>query len=550
MSLWIKNANIATMDPENPDAKAAVVIDGFFGFVGSEEGAEAFVKAHPEENFEILDCGGEFLMPGFNDSHMHYLHYAKAKKGAVDLTGCTSLKEVLKRMKDGFENHYDRTSGLWLTGEGWNHDYFTDEKRFPTSRDLDTVTTEYPMIIMRTCFHVASLNSKAMELLHIDQETVKQYGVFAECYPDGTPNGVIKENVLDDIKANLPAPGIEDLLEMMIECQEDLFSAGITSIQSDDFKYTPEGKAYEMMALLRDASESGRLKVRMAEQALLTEKKTVDEFFDEKGFNDGYGNRKFKISCVKILADGSLGARTAFMRKPYKDDPTTVGLAIYENQEDLDYLVMKAHRNNMAAAIHAIGDGAVEMCLNAIERARREMPYVHPRHGIVHCQITDKDQIRRFKELDVIAYIQPVFIDYDMHIVYDRVEKELADTSYAWKDYIESGVYAPFGTDCPVESFEPMRGIYCAVTGCDTKGNGPCWKKQILSRKQALYGYTAAGAYATFDENVKGMIKPGMYADFITVDRDLLTCPDREILGAKVTATYIDGKKVFDRKKG
>ncbi|MBQ7795734.1 MAG: amidohydrolase [Lachnospiraceae bacterium] len=545
MSLWIKNANIATMDREHPKAEAAVVMDGFFAYVGTEEGAEEFVKAHPAEQFEIVDCDGQFLMPGFNDSHMHYLHYAKAKKGAVNLSGCTSLKEVLDRMKHGLEHQYDKESGLWLTGEGWNHDYFADEKRFPNSKDLDTVTTEYPMIIMRTCFHVAVLNSKAMELLNINKETVKQYGAFAETYEDGEPNGVIKENVLDDMKSNLPAPGLEALLEMMIECQEDLFAAGITSVQSDDFKYTSDGKAYEMMSLIREASEQGRFKLRMAEQALLTEKATVDEFFDEKGFDDSYGNRSFKFSCVKILTDGSLGARTALMRKPYEDDPTTCGLAIYEKQEDLDYIVMKAHRNNMAAALHAIGDGAVDMCLNAIERARREMPHLHPRHGIVHCQITDKEQIRRFKELDVIAYIQPVFIDYDMHIVFDRVGKELGDTSYAWKDYIESGVHAPFGTDCPVEEFAPMRGIYCAVTGCDTKGNGPAWPQQILSREQALYGYTAAGAYASFDEDVKGMIKPGMYADFITIDTDLLSCADSDILDAKVTSTYVNGRKVF-----
>ena len=545
MSILIKNAKIATMDSGNPSAEAAVIVDHFFAYVGTEDGALSCLAERQDTDFEVVDCEGQFLMPGFNDSHMHYLHYAKAKKSAVNLSGAASLKEVLVRMKDGFENQYDKESGLWLTGEGWNQDYFTDEKRFPNSKDLDTVTTEYPMIIMRTCFHIAVLNSKAMELLNINKDTVSQYGVFAERYPDRTPNCVIKENVFDDIKANLPAPGLKDLLEMMIECQDDLFAAGITSIQSDDFKYTPEGKAYEMMALLREASESGRLKVRMAEQALLTERETVDQFFDEKGFDDSYGNRNFKISCVKILADGSLGARTAFMRKPYQDDPTTCGLAIYKDQEDLDYLVMKAHKNNMAAAIHAIGDGAVEMCLNAIERARKEMPYVHPRHGIVHCQITDKEQIRRFKELDVIAYIQPVFIDYDMHIVFDRVGKELGDTSYAWKDYIESGVHAPFGTDCPVEDFDPRRGIYCAVTGCDTKGNGPCWPHQILSREQALYGYTAAGAYASFDENVKGKIRPGMYADFITLDTDLLTCADADILNAKVTRTYIGGQKVY-----
>lgn len=547
MALWIKNAVIATMDSETPTAQSAVVIGDFFAYVGSESGAEQFLREHPQADLEVLDCGGQFLLPGFNDSHMHYLHYAKAKMGAVNLSGCASLRELVQRMQDGFDHMYDKNSGLWLSGEGWNDTYFTDEKRFPNSHDLDAVTTEYPMIVMRTCFHVAAMNSKAMELLGINRETVKQYGAFAETYPDGEPNGVVKENVFDDIKANLPAPSLETLLEMMLECQKDLFAAGITSVQSDDFKYTPDGQAYNMMQLIRKASEDGRMKLSIGEQALLTEKETVDEFFDKMGWDDSFGNRKFKITCVKILADGSLGARTALMRKPYADDPTTRGLAIYEKQEDLDYLVMKAHRNNMAAAIHAIGDGAVEMCLNAIERARREMPYLHPRHGIVHCQITDKEQVWRFKELDVIAYIQPVFIDYDMHIVFDRVGRELGDTSYAWKDYIESGVHAPFGTDCPVESFDPMRGIYCAVTSCDTKGNGPVWPHQILSRQQALYGYTAAGAYGSMDENVKGQIKAGMYADFITLDTDLLTCPAEDILKAQVTRTYVDGQCVYQR---
>ena len=134
-----------------------------------------------------------------------------------------------------------------------------------------------------------------------------------------------------------------------------------------------------------------------------------------------------------------------------------------------------------------------------------------------------------------------------MHIVFDRVGKELGDTSYAWKTYIESGVKAPFGTDCPVENFDPFRGIYCAATGKDTKGNGPAWPHQVLSRQQALYGYTAAGAYSSFDENVKGKIKPGMYADFITLDTDLLTCAEQDILKAKVMATYINGNCVYSR---
>lgn len=543
MSLWIRNAAIATMDRENPAADSAVVVGDFFAYVGSDRGAEAYLKEHPQKELEVLDCGGAFLMPGFNDSHMHFLHYAKSKLGSVDLRGTKSVGEVVERMKKGLEK-YDPSSGLWLLGEGWNHDYFADEKRYPAAADLDAVTADYPLLVMRTCFHVGALNSRAMELVGLDRAAAEKMGKFAGKNPDGSPDGVVKEHIVDNIKANLPAPDLETLLDMVLACQKDLFACGITSIQSDDFKYTPDGCAYEMMRLLRDASEDGRLKVRWGEQALLPTKAEIDEFFDRKGFDDSYGNRSFKISTVKLLTDGSLGARTAYMRRPYADDPSTRGLPTY-TQEELDALVLKAHENNMPVAMHAIGDGAMEMALGAIERARKAMPYVHPRHGVVHCQITDRRQVERFRELDAIAFIQPVFIDYDMHIVFDRVGKELGSTSYAWKDYIESGVHAPFGTDAPVEDFNPMRGLYCAVTSRDLNGEGPFLPRQILSREQALYGYTAAGAWATRDEDVKGKIKPGMYADFITVDRDLLKCPERDILAAKVTATYIGGEKVF-----
>ena len=216
MSLWIKNAKIATMNDQMPEASSAVVIGDFFAYVGDEQGAEAFLREHPQQNLQMLDCKGQFVMPGINDSHMHYMHYCKAKMGA-DLSGCGSLAEVIDRMKDFFDNRYDKTSGLWVTGEGWNQDHFADENRFPTCADLDKVTTEYPILVMRTCFHVGALNSKAMELLGINADTVGKYGEYAERWPDGTPNGVVKEIVLDDIKCNLPAPSLEQLLDKLIE---------------------------------------------------------------------------------------------------------------------------------------------------------------------------------------------------------------------------------------------------------------------------------------------------------------------------------------------
>ena len=545
MIYLIKNGKIATMNGAQPLASAAVVVGEYFAYVGDEAGALEWLASRGLDPDDVLDLDGQFMLPGFNDSHMHYLHYVKAKFGA-DLGGSKSLREVVDRMRSFFADKYDRVSGLWVSGEGWNQDYFEDEKRFPTRKDLDAITTEYPIIIMRACFHIGVLNSKAREAIGLSRDTAASYGAYVELDENGDPNGVIKEKLFDDVKGMMPAPDIRQLADKMEATQAEFFAAGITSVQTDDLLYIPTGQEYDMLRLLRDDSEKGLLKIRYAHQVLLPLPEDCARFYDQEGLDDSFGNRSYKISCVKLLADGSLGARTAYMRKPYADDPTTVGIPIY-TQEALNYQVLEAHRHNMAAIIHAIGDGAIEMCLNAIENARRTYPHLHPRHGIVHCQITDEAQLRRFAELDVSAFVQPVFIDYDMHIVRDRVGDELTETSYAWRTYIESGVHTSFGTDCPVENFNPMRGIYCAVTRKGLNGDGPFLPEQAVTRQQALYAYTAAGAYETHDEDVKGLVAPGYLADFTIVDTDLLDCPDEAILAARPVLTAVGGCIVYRR---
>lgn len=540
--LLLTNGVIATMDPARPLAEAAVVEGGYFAYVGTAASAAAFAARYGGETYETLDLQGRFLMPGFNDSHLHFIHYVKTKL-SVDLFGTTSLSQLRQRMEQGLKN-MDTCSGRWLLGEGWNQELFTDEQRFPTCRDLDQVSTQVPILILRSCFHVGVLNSKAMELLGINRDTVAQYGIFAEQDPDGAPNGVIKENVLDDIKASLPSVGLEELLERVVSAQHDLFALGLTSIQSDDFKYAPAEAPYALMEGLRNLAESGRLKLRMAEQALLTEPESLSEFFARGGGAYG-GSSRFRISTVKILADGSLGARTAFLREPYSDQPGQQGLPIYTCQADLDRLVLESHRHNMPVAVHAIGDGGAEMVLQAVARAREAMPWLSPRHGMVHCQVMDISQMERMKQLGMTAFVQPVFINGDMHIAPSRLGQERLSGAYAWRDMASLGVPLAFGTDCPVEHLNPMEGIYCAVTRRDFQGSGPFLPQQALTPWQALYAYTAGSAYASGEEHIKGSIRPGFLADFVVIDRNLLRCPPEELLDAQVLYTYVGGEQVY-----
>ncbi|SHJ18273.1 amidohydrolase [Lutispora thermophila] len=537
------NGNIHTMDENLPHADAMVVDDNKFIFVGTKSEAYEFLSKSGAEYKEI-DLGGKLVLPGFNDSHMHFIHFAKSFK-SVSLSGAKSIKEIKERIKKSLENRKPGDTS-WLEGEGWNQDYFEDEKRFPNKFDLDEISSDVPMLMMRTCFHIGVLNSAALKALGINKETASKYGDLVGLLPDGEPDGIIKESLLDNTKAKISTLNLETLKEIIVTAQDKAFAQGLTSVQSDDIGYVPN---YDYDLLFRAFSElesEGKLHIRLGEQCLLEETSLVKKFF-EKGYRHGWGTDKCRVNCIKLLADGSLGARTAALRQPYADDGNTTGLRMF-TQEELDELVLLSHKNDCPVAIHAIGDGAIEMALDAIEKAQKAYPSHNPRHGIVHCQITDEALINRFKELNVLAFVQPIFIDYDMNIVYDRVGKKLAETSYVWKTMADKGIHVSFGTDCPVESLNTMPNIYSAVTRKNVTGDQKkvYLSNEAMSMEEAIHAYTVEGAYASGEEDIKGSITNGKLADFIVLDRDLfdLSC-DEDILETKVVETYVDGKLVY-----
>lgn len=536
MDMIIKNAVIATMDKKKTFAEAAVIKDGRFVFVGKLSGA----LKYEGQGIKAVDFGGRLIVPGFNDSHMHYLHYVKSRM-SVDLRGSKSLDDIVDRMKRGLTG-FDPEGGAFLVGEGWNQDRFTSgDIRFPNAADLDRITTEYPIIVMRACYHVGALNHKAMEVMGLDGAKAASLGDYAEKDEAGEPTGVIKENYFDDVKSRLPYPSVEKLASLALAAQKDMFEKGVVAVQTDDVKYCPEGKAYEYFDLLRKASDDGRLLLTYSEQSLCeTPSDVVSLIISGEPQKKA---DKFMVSAVKILSDGSLGARTAFLKKPYHDDPGNRGLAIH-SQEELDEMVKIGNAGGLPVIIHAIGDGACGMCLKAFERSAA-LCGKRAGNGIVHCQITSEKQIRKFQKLGLTAYTQPIFIDYDMHIVADRVGKKLSETSYNWKRYMDEKIPEAFGTDCPVESFDPIPGIYCAVTRCDLSGNGPFLKKQRVSVWDAVRAYTFEGARASGYENIRGMIAAGYRADFAVLDRNIFEIKPKDILRAKVAETYIDGNRVY-----
>lgn len=539
----LKNAVIHTMDDLLPVADAAVVEENRFAFVGTQRAARIWLQAHKKQAEEI-DCGGKLMLPGLNDSHMHFIHFAKSMR-SVDLSGTHSIAEIQQRMAARLAAR-DPKDPTWLEGEGWNQDYFDGERRFPTCADLDAVSPDAPMMIMRACFHIGVLNSAAMKQIKLNRETAPSYGDLVETLPDGTPNGIIKESLLDDTKAVISSLDLETMKTIILAAQEKAFEQGLTSVQSDDVGYTPNADYHILFEAFAQLEAEGKLHLRLAEQCLLQKPELIKEFFAQ-GYDHRYGTEFFRPSCIKLLADGSLGARTAAMRAPYADDPSTKGLEMF-TQDQLNALVLTAHRHGMPAIIHAIGDRAIEMALDAIENARLLCPGQHPRHGIVHCQITDHALLERFRELEVLAFIQPIFIDYDMNICADRVGEATTATSYAWNTMAQLGIHASLGTDCPVEAFSTMPNLYCAVTRKNSGGGDRTFLPyEAMPLETALKAYTLEGAYASGEENLKGSISAGKLADFILMDRDIFQLPESEILNARVMQTWVDGQLVWER---
>ncbi len=516
-----------------PLCQAFIVENGIFRAVGSNEEMLA-LEAH-----QTVDLEGRFVCAGFNDSHMHLLNLGQALSVAPLHLYTRSLQEMiacLQQMQPG--------RGGWILGRGWNQDFFTDVARMPNRWDLDKVSLEYPVCAVRACGHAMALNSKALEILGITADTPAIPGgeIVME---DGQPNGVLFDNAMDLVYAAIPAPMKEELKDMLRSASRMLNSYGITSCQSDDycvFQNTPWETVNEAY---RELEEDNELTVRVYEQANFNNVSDLAQFV-KSGNVTGTGTDCFRIGPLKMLGDGALGARTAYLTKPYQDDPTTRGLSVF-TPEVFDEMIGYAHENGMQVAVHCIGDACLDLVLSSIEKALASHPRTDHRHGIVHCQITRPDQLEKIADLNLHVYAQSIFLDYDLHIVEDRVGKELADSSYSWKTLMENGVTVSNGSDCPVELPNVMGGIQCAVTRRDLNGEGPYLPHEAFTIQEALDSFTRMGAKSSFEETIKGEIKPGMLADFIVLGENPFEALPNQLKDIPILATYLGGRLVYQK---
>ena len=520
MKIYI-NGNI--FDENYIPQEAMVESQGKFIYVGSNKEAMKYKGT-------IIDLQGKYVLPGFNDSHMHIVGYGKSLKDLQLMEHTSSIKNVLAIIKKNLP-----TKG-WLLARGWNHDYFTDKKRFITKQELDSISQEIPILITRACGHVLIANSKAIQLATIDGKEIEGGSYDIE-------TGVFKENAMSLLYEAIDVPSIKEIKEYILVAQKQLNRYGITSIQSDDL-VSLNVPYQSILDAFIELEKEQLLTVRIYQQAQLVDIQTLKEFI-AKGYHTGVGNEYFKIGPLKMLGDGSLGARTAFVSEPYLDDATTNGIAIY-TKEEIKEMFSYANSHNMQIAIHAIGDGILDWILEAYQEIISNLPQVDHRHGIVHVQITRQDQLEKIKEMKLHGYIQSIFLDYDNHIIRKRVSKEIADTSYNFKTLLEYSTISN-GSDCPVELPDVCKGIQLAITRTAIDGCGPYLTSQALTRKQAVDSFTRNGAFASFEEHQKGQIKAGMFADFVVMDKNIFTVEEDKIKDIEVLQTYLGGKLVYQK---
>lgn len=507
---------------DRPQAVQAMAIEG--GKIVAI-GSDLTIRGLAGPKTVVKDLAGGYVFPGFNDAHTH-LGSAGQTKLNVDLTGVQSLAEMLAKVK-AFADA--APAGQWLTGGNWDHTLWM-RKELPTRQDLDKVTGDHATFLDRIDGHIAVVNTAALKAAGITGTTKPPQGGAMDLDAQGEPTGILRESAQGLVEKVIPPPTHEERRKGDQLAIDDAVSHGITSVQ--DFS------DWEDFLVFEEMEKEGALKIRISEW--LPFKDPLAELIKMRAHHDA-NDPMLHTGFLKGFMDGSLGSRTAAMKAPFADDPGNSGLPQY-TQAQLNAMTVERAQAGFQIGFHAIGDKAAAMALDA---------YAQPgvshtaRNRIEHAQVVDPADIPRFKQLGVIASMQPNHLLTDMSWAEDRLGPQRAAYSYAWKAFLDAGVPLAFGTDYPVEPVTPFRGLYAAVTRMNEAGTKTYFPENKLTRGQALYAYTQGSAYAEFAEKRKGKLEPGYDADFVLVDRDLYKVDAPAILGTKVLATYVGGKESY-----
>lgn len=513
-------------------AAAMAVADGKIIAVGDEKS----VLKYKARRTQIVDLHGQFILPGFNDAHVH-LASGGFEKLHVHLVGTLSLREMQERIAARVET---AAEGEWILGRGWDHTQWEVEK-LPTRQDVDVVTGGHPAIFTRVDGHIAVANTAALAAAGINRTTLDPPGGKIDRDAAGDPSGILREGARDAVDNVIPRPSETQRRKAIELALADAARAGLTSAQ--------DNSSWKDFLIYEDLEREGKLTLRITEWLAFDD---AVEVLEKERAHHAANDAMLHTGMLKGFMDGSLGSRTAALLEPYSDDPGNSGLPQYD-QMTLNHLATERLAAGFQIGFHAIGDRGVQLALDAFEAAMRNVRERKPQENlsnlrlrIEHAQVTTPEQIKRFAKLGVIASMQPNHLLTDMNWAVDRIGLERAGTSYAWKSFLDNGVHLAFGTDYPVEPITPFRGLYAAVTRKNEAGTKKYFPEEKVTIEQAISAYTSGSAYAEFAEKTLGELLPGEWADFVVLDRDITQVRPEEILLTRILRTVVGGKTVFE----
>jgi hypothetical protein len=525
MELAILSARVFTGDSRRPWAEALLVRDGRIAEVGANQGIRRACRGSAAQ---VLELPGSLITPGLVDAHCHF-GYLGLALAAVDLRGQPSLLACRERIREAAAA---RKPGEWILGRGWDQ-FQWEEPREPTLEDLDDVTPHSPAMMVRACGHSVWVNSLALARAGITRDTPDPPGGRIERDPaSGEPSGLVRE-ARHLIERVMPPPTEEDWKDAILVSQRESLRVGLTGVHSFE--------TLRQWAAMRALEEEGKLKIRVhcSIQGYELEKAA------SLGLKPGSGSDRLWLGHVKLFADGSLGSGTALLHEPYADDASQSGIAV-TSLDDLREGVERAYRYGYGVAIHAIGDKAATHSLAAIAGAREKIPGER-RDRIEHVQLLRPEDMPLFRDLGVVASVQPVFLPTDWRVAEERWGKARCRRGgYAWKSILEAGIPIQFGSDAPVEPNDPRLGLQAAVARQTTAGEpeGGWMPEQRLTLEQAIKGFTEVAAWTARREEDLGTIAPGRRADLTVFEEDLFQVPVADWPSVAVKMTIVDGEPV------
>jgi predicted amidohydrolase YtcJ len=517
--LLIRNAVIYSVDSQFSKQAGMVIRDGKILELGDD--AQLLEKYQAKE---VLDAGGQFIYPGFIDAHCHFYRYGLGLQTA-DLVGTTSWQSIL----DTLVKFSTNVPEGWLIGRGWDQNDWPAQ-HFPTNEDLNRLFPERPVLLSRIDGHAAIANDRALELAGIKAGDQLTGGTIE--VKNGRLTGILIDNAIDLVSSKIPAPTATQMKEALLDAQRNCFAMGLTTVDDCGLDYTE-------VEFIDSLQKSGDLKMRV--YAMLSDSKRNYDYILPKGI---IKTPFLNVRSFKVYADGALGSRGACLLHDYADDPGNKGFLL-SNPEHFDSVAALLANSPFQMNTHAIGDSGNRTILKIY--AKHLEGESDRRWRIEHAQVVHPDDFVLFGAHGIIPSVQPTHATSDMYWAGKRLGAEREKGAYAFKQLMDQNGWIPLGTDFPVEDISPFKTFFAAVARQDAKGypESGYQPENALSREQALRGMTIWAAKSNFEETEKGSLEPGKLADFILLDRDLLTAPKDSLLSTRVLGTWVGGQKVF-----